>query len=127
MAQNRNIVISATKYLALDLVGDILYFPLWWYSAGLKMIIGDLYLNIKQTGNNLALPLLLSSMFKPMFGQYDRTGRIISFFIRLVILIFRSIFFIAKALVLLVLLILWLVIPILAVVRLKDILIHIYG
>ncbi len=127
MTKNRNIVISAAKYLALDLVGDILYFPLWWYSAGLKMIIKDLYSNAKQTGNNLALPLLLSNIFKPMFGQYDRTGWIISFFVRLIILIFRSIFFIAKALVLVVLLIIWLVFPIIAVVRLKDILMNIYG
>ena len=118
MPVNRNIGLVTARYLIVDLVGDIIYFPLWWYTQGLTKVAQTFYLNLRSTARNLALRLLLLNILKPMFGQYDRAGRIISFFMRLIILVGRLIYFAAYSLLLSLLLILWLGLPILIVYRL---------
>ena len=118
MAVNRNIGLVTARYIIVDLVGDIIYFPLWWYTQGLKKVVLTFYFNLQSTARNLALRLLLLNILKPMFGQYDRAGRVISFFMRLVILIGRLLYFAAYVLLLVVLLIIWLGLPVLIVYRL---------
>lgn len=53
----------------------------------------------------------LKNFFVPMYGQYDWTGRLISVFMRLVILIGRFIALIVEAIVYVLLLGLWLASP----------------
>src|SRR3989344_9322023 len=98
MAVNRNIGLVTARYIIVDLVGDIIYFPLWWYTQGLKKVVLSFFFNLQSTARNLALRLLLLNILKPMFGQYDRAGRVISFFMRLVILIGRLLYFAAYVL-----------------------------
>ncbi|MDD5749287.1 MAG: hypothetical protein PHO91_00670 [Patescibacteria group bacterium] len=107
----QNIIIQALKSLILDLVAEILYFPLWWYGAGLKQTIVSVFRYIKRTARDLALPLLFKSMFKPMFGQYDREGRIISFFMRIVITFSKLIVFFIASLLYLITIVLWVALP----------------
>lgn len=69
--------------LLLEALLDLLYFPLWWYTGGIKYALANIY-NVFQSGNlTLAPGLWLKNIFVPMFGQYDWQGRIISFFMRL--------------------------------------------
>lgn len=77
--------------MALDFVLDILYFPLWWYSSGAKRTLLGCFHQIQAINQNLAPGLWLRNIFVPMFGQYDWQGRIMSFFMRLVNVIARTI------------------------------------
>lgn len=117
MTTNNNIVVASVKYVAVDLIGDILFFPVWWYSVGLLETGTRLYNGLLDTANNLALKSLFFNLFKPMFGQYDHTGRIISFFMRLFLLIGRLIYFVLKASFLFLALLLWVFTPIFVVYR----------
>ncbi|HLD31659.1 MAG TPA: hypothetical protein VJB37_02070 [Patescibacteria group bacterium] len=82
--------ILVLQRMLLELVVDLLYFPFWWYSGGVKMIMitsGHLW----QDGNlQLSPGLWLKNIFVPMFGQTDWQGRLMSIFMRLVNVIIRS-------------------------------------
>lgn len=95
----------------LQVVWDFAYFPLWWYSAGLLNIIkkiGNFYLNQEKS---LAFSIWLRNIFTPMYGQYDFSGRLISFFIRFVQIIFRGLLMLLNFLLGLVFLIFYLLLP----------------
>ena len=84
-----NTVMYGTKIVG-ELVGDIVYFPLWWYSRGyLKMIISlrDFIVNRERS---LGFFIWTKNLFRPMYGQEDMWGRVISFFVRLIQIIVRG-------------------------------------
>lgn len=74
-----------------ELVGDIIYFPLWWYTSGLIRMIVTLRVFLINREKSLALFVWAKNIFRPMFGQYDFQGRIISFFMRLFQIIVRGV------------------------------------
>lgn len=117
---NKNIVIRAFKSLFLDWIGEILYFPLWWYSKGLKVVIIHVVNSINGTLRDLALPLMLKNIFKPMFGQYDRQGRFISFIMRILLIFGRSIVFFFLLIIYLAILVFWIVLPIVVAYEIKS-------
>ncbi len=69
--------------LLLEAVLDIFYFPLWWYTGGVKHALFWCFNLFKDGNRTLAPGLWFRNIFVPMYGQYDWQGRIISFFIRL--------------------------------------------
>lgn len=77
--------------LLLEAVLDIVYFPLWWYSAGLARAARRGGERFRQGNSRLAPGLWLKNIFVPMYGQFDWQGRIISFFMRLAQVIGRSV------------------------------------
>src|SRR3989339_842340 len=101
----QNIIVQASKSLIIDLIGEILYFPIWWYGPGLKRTVLHVFKSIKNTSRNLALVIMFKSLFKPMFGQYDREGRIISFFMRLFLTLGRLLSFLAIVVIFLIIII----------------------
>lgn len=94
---------------------DVIYFPIWWYSTGLKKRVRGFVNSLRNLSHYFGLKILLAHLFKPMFGQYDWKGRIISFFMRLVQLLIYLIIFLIGTILLLALLILWIVLPLVAV------------
>lgn len=98
--------------IALNILRDILFFPIWWYSFGLYKFLLKLkeFLTIRQ--KSLALFVWMKNIFVPMYGQYNIAGRIISFFMRLVQIIFRGLIMIFWLLFSLILLLIWIIIPI---------------
>lgn len=84
---------NSLTYLAkimARVIWDFLYFPIWWYSAGfLKTLrgVGHFYQNQEAS---LAFHIWLKNIFVPMYGQHDIAGRLISFFIRVVQIIYRG-------------------------------------
>ena len=103
---------QAIKSLFLDSILEILYFPFWWYSQGLKRIVLYSWQSLKNTNRNLALAIMFKHILKPMYGQYDRAGRIISFFMRLVLLLAKLIAFFFFLLFYISLIIFWLLLPV---------------
>jgi hypothetical protein len=57
-------------------------------------------------------------MFQPMFGQSDREGRIISFFMRLLIVAYKSVLFLGQFILYFTIVIFWVGLPALVVVGL---------
>jgi hypothetical protein len=75
----------------LEAVMDIFYFPLWWFSGGVRYIGNKCYQLILKGNEYLAPGLWLKNLFVPMFGSRDWQGKIISFFMRLIQIIARSV------------------------------------
>lgn len=75
----------------VDLVIGVLRFPLWWYSHGLALMLRWAGHSIKNQMQNLGLDVWVKNLFVPMYGTTDVAGRLISFFLRLVMIIGRSI------------------------------------
>lgn len=94
---------------------DIIIFPFWWYTYGVFGRLQWIVEQIKSEAESLSLGLWIKNLFVPMFGQYDRSGRIISFFMRLIQIIFRFIFLILWLVLLIALFLAWLILPIIVV------------
>jgi hypothetical protein len=101
--------------LSIQFFLDILYFPVWWYSKGL-LCAGSFFVYMFNTGNVQFSPWLwLKNIFVPMFGQYDWQGRLMSFFMRGVNVVFRTIALFVWTIVSAVLVLLWILSPIVVV------------
>lgn len=98
-----------------DLIKDLLYFPVWWYGRGLQKRWKIALKEIKDGYRNLALKILILNLFKPMYGEKDRQGRIISFFARLIMLLGRSVEMLIWVLFIFILLAIWTIAPLFVV------------
>src|SRR3989344_5905445 len=110
-----NILVGSLKFVAKDLVGDFFYWPVWWYTKGLKNTVIFSFSSIKNWEEILGVSIWGKNLFTPMFGQYDFEGRIISFFIRLIQLFFRSIILLILALFSLIPILIWLALPLVVI------------
>ncbi len=108
-------------FLLVDLLGGILYFPIWWYSQGLVIFVQGLGRQIAQQYTRSGLGVWVSNIFTPMFGQYDWQGRLISFCVRLFQIVFRGLYMIGWMVIMLVLLLAWLFGPIYGVYHLVKV------
>ncbi len=112
MSSKDNIFSTAIKYVAVEILWDIVYFPIWWYTKGLARIWqyardSALFHIVRRLG----LGIWMKSMFKPMYGDYTKEGRIISFFMRIVVLIWKLIATFMWLILLFVLIIVWIALP----------------
>lgn len=109
----RSNAVLAIKYLAVDIVGSFLYFPVWWYTAGAlrtgRFCVGT----VRGQGRSFAIGVWLKNLFTPMYGLRDWQGRIISFFMRLMIVTWYSIVLAALSVLMLAVFLAWLAFPIL--------------
>jgi len=109
-----NLGLYAGKIL-VDLLKDILYFPLWWYSRGLKQLAIKLKNFLVNKERSLALFVWAKNIFRPMYAQYDWAGILISFFVRLFQITVRGIFMLGWLGLAILILCLWLILPVLAI------------
>lgn len=77
--------------LISEAIGWILFFPVWWYTRGLVIVLRSSGQTIKNQYINLGLGVWLTNLFVPMYGTTDWAGRIISFFVRLFVIVVRSV------------------------------------
>ena len=104
--------LSYSSIILLEFLAKILYFPLWWYGVGLIKKIKSLFLFIKNKNRELGVTIWMKNIFTPMYGQRDFTGRVVSFFIRLVQIVFRSALMLVWIFIAIIMLLLWLFFPI---------------
>lgn len=107
---SNNFVIYGSK-VALDIVTDIVYFPVWWYTDGTNIVAKKLLAYLSDKQKSLGLWIWLKNLAKPMYGQYDWQGWLISFFMRLFQIIIRSIAMVFWLILALVIFSCWLVLP----------------
>lgn len=104
--------------LVVALILEIIYFPIWWYSVGFFRTTKNIYKFWRDQEKSLGFSVWAKNIFVPMYGQSDWAGRLISFLVRLVQVIFRGIALLIWLLICLVILIVWLALPIFLVIAL---------
>jgi len=98
--------------LATEFLFDIVYFPVWWYTTGAKRAL-LFCINLLKFGNAQFAPgLWLKNIFVPMFGQIDWQGRLVSFFIRLINVIGRTIALLVWFGIVVLLFLAWFILPV---------------
>jgi len=98
------------KAVIWDLLGNAVYFPIWWYTRGLKRMAEFLIDFIRAMEMRLAVRIWIANILKPMYAVTDIPGRIISFLMRVFMIIVRSLalfFIIIFALIAFIFYILW--------------------
>ncbi len=96
----------------LDIVREIFYFPIWWYTKGLAMAANFTWQRIKNMEVRLGVKVWVVNIFKPMFGQRDIAGVLISFFMRIFQIIGRTLVLILWTIVMILVFFVWIVLPI---------------
>jgi len=97
--------------IILQVLGEILYFPVWWYSVGLLRFSKALGLFWLGQEESLGLSVWIKNIFVPMYGQRDIASRLISFVMRTVQIIFRGFVLLVLLLFLLAIWLGWLLLP----------------
>lgn len=99
------------KFVFKDILFDLVYWIYWWYTTGVRKAVIAMFELIAQGNRELGLMIWVKNLFKPMFGQYDWQGRLISFFMRLFMIIIRFIIFLFWVVMALIKFLLWILIP----------------
>ena len=110
-----NIFLKAIKVIFLEIIWEIIFFPIWWYNQGLKRVILYVWNSLKNSSRILALPIMFKNLFKPMFGQYDREGRLISFLMRIILTISRVLVFLVLLFLNIFILLIWILLPVVVI------------
>lgn len=105
------VILNTIRFIVVDLLLDVLFLPVWWYSLGLKKTIKNFAANVAQKEKELALFIWLQSMFKPMYGQQDWQGKIISFIFRIILLVWKSLLMFFWIFIYFLGIILWIILP----------------
>ncbi|MCK4554223.1 hypothetical protein KAU19_04645 [Candidatus Parcubacteria bacterium] len=111
---SNNFAIYGTKILA-ELVKDIIYFPLWWYTKGIIQLLKVLKNFLINREKSLALLVWIKNIHRPMYGQYDWQGKLISFFFRIIQIIVRGIAMLIYLIIAVLVFCFWLALPVLVV------------
>lgn len=106
--------VLAVKYLAVDIVGSFLYFPVWWFTAGAWRTARFCARTVRNQAASFGIAVWLKNLFTPMYGLRDIQGRIISFFMRLFIIVWYSIALFLLSVLMFAVLLAWLALPLLA-------------
>lgn len=107
-----SVFFQSIRYIALDVFGSVLQYPVWWYSAGLKLAVQKFGQNLVFRSHALGLGIQLRNLFRPMYADYTISGRLISFAMRIVLLVFRVLEMIIFSAWYAVVLLFWVLLPI---------------
>lgn len=79
------------KIATVDVVGGVIGFPLWWYGRGLAAWTRGVWEWWQGYRAAMSVWVWVRNIFVPMYGSYDIAGRIISFFMRVAMIVLRSV------------------------------------
>ncbi|MGB0757315.1 MAG: hypothetical protein ACPGO5_02550 [Patescibacteria group bacterium] len=113
-----SVFLHTLKLLTWDLLRDILYFPVWWYTEGLLLMWQRFFTAIMSWQHRLGLGIWVKNWFKPMYAQFDWQGRLISFFFRTLTILWKTIEFFLGFVLIILGFFLYLVLPFVAIVLL---------
>lgn len=99
------------SFIVKDVIWNVLYFPIWWYTRGVYNILTKIKLEIVGLARTLHLPTLFKYLLKPMYGYTDIVSRIISFYVRIVQFIVLLAFTLVVLSLLLLELVVWITLP----------------
>ncbi len=84
---NTSGVSLVVRYFFVDFLGGIAAFPLWWYTRGLAIAVAWVGRSVKIASATLGFSVWVKNLFVPMYGESQLSGRLISFFIRLIMIV----------------------------------------
>lgn len=108
--------LELTKFVLSETIGSLLRFPMWWYSDGLLKLSQWILRQLNYRWRAYSFVIWIQNLFVPMYGQYDWSGRLVSFVMRIVVLIGRGIGLCFEALSYVVLLFVYVLTPPLALI-----------
>lgn len=108
----RTVAVEYPKLLVTDVFGSVLKFPLWWYGEGTVRVASWIMRTLTFRWRSYGFVIWIQNIFVPMYGQYDWAGRLVSFVMRIVVLVGRGIGYCVEALAYLFLFCLYLVAPV---------------
>lgn len=114
MATSSSSSVFTVRALARDVFWPILTFPFWWYGPGVVSAVRFVVRELGIWSQRLSLRLLGRSLFKPMYGDYTKTGRAISLVLRLLIFVVRIAAFVLWLALLLLIFVVYLAFPLLS-------------
>ncbi|MDD5626524.1 MAG: hypothetical protein PHW01_00705 [Patescibacteria group bacterium] len=79
---------QSTFVIILDLVKEIAYFPLWWYSRGVEKYWQWAWDRIKNWDDFLAFRIMFLNLYRPLYGDYSLVGILIGPVIRTIWFLF---------------------------------------
>ncbi|MFA6534525.1 MAG: hypothetical protein WCT37_05155 [Patescibacteria group bacterium] len=88
--KSQNLLLLSGKFIAKDIVGNVLYWPVWWYSAGLAIFVKERWQSLRDFEGEVGLTVWIVNWFKPMYGESDLVGKAISFVMRTVMIVFKA-------------------------------------
>lgn len=94
---------------------DILEFPLWWYTRGLVLFGRTFFWPLVYYNQFFALPVLAVNLTQPLFGDYTRSGRILSVCVRIGHFLVLGTAFVMVSAALVVAYLFWVFLPLIAV------------
>ena len=100
------------------LVGDVVRFPVWWYTTGVVHTGSTLTNGVRYYARSLGIAVWIRNIFVPMYGQYDWQSRIISVFMRSAQIVVRGMGVVVAALIAVVLFALYVAVPLVAIAML---------
>lgn len=101
-----------------ELFWDVARFPLWWYSRGLIKIVLRMKNFLSDKEKSLSFFVWLKNIFRPMYGQNDIAGFLISFLVRSFQIVFRGIILSFWFLVAIGVVLAWLALPVFVIYQL---------
>lgn len=109
---------AVAKFVIVDFFGSVAWFPIWWYTTGFMGVISAARRGLEFRIRSLGFNVWIKNFFVPMYGQYDLTGKLISVWMRFVVLIGRIIVLLAEAVGFAIGIIIWVLFPVLAAIAL---------
>jgi hypothetical protein len=107
---SNNFIFYSIKLLT-QIFWEIAYFPVWWYTTGLFHLIQGLQEFMLNREKELAFLVWVKNIFKPMYGEYNWQGWIISFIVRLFQIIVRGAVLIFWFVIAVSVLAIWIILP----------------
>lgn len=89
--------LELTKFFLSETIGSVLRFPMWWYTDGLMKLGKWIVQELEYRWKAYSFTIWIKNLFVPMYGQYDWSGRLVSFIMRVVVLIGRGIALVVEA------------------------------
>ncbi len=115
---DHNFLKQSIRFIGRDFIGELIFFPVWWYTLGLKKTLSSYVESVSRKERELAFFLWIRNFFRPMYGQKDWQGRFISLLFRVLILFWKAAWLILWVFVRFTVVFLWFVLPAYAIYRL---------
>ena len=96
---------------------EIIYAPVWWYSAGAVGALNRFFDRLRFGNQYFGWSVWLVNIFRPMYAQRDFAGRAISFVVRIIQVIVRSMLLLGWSMVALLMLLSYFFLPVIVILE----------
>lgn len=118
---------STGKAVFGDVIGGVIYAPVFWYTRGAYDAARSCLRLIVRQWKVLGVGVWIMNIFVPMYGQRDLAGSLISFAMRLVQIIARAFAMVVSLVLIIALFVIYLAAPVFIIIELFRQLLGLFG